>query len=97
MVVCWWRSLAVLFSRMGNATSVDGDPGYWYRMLTVSAWDYGFKYSIMSYGRDNAINDEIVFSTATFIYDESAPDSEINTPVNNDYYNSLAYIYGAEG
>ncbi|MHB9156222.1 MAG: Ig-like domain repeat protein, partial [Endomicrobiales bacterium] len=76
-------------------TSVDGDPGYWYKELSANPWNDGYKYSIISRAQDNATNAEVSYSTITFTYDTSAPGSEVNLPLNARQYKTMTYIWGA--
>ncbi len=82
------------FPGWGSATAIDGNPGSFNKILTASPWQDGYNYSIMSQSIDNATNVEVAVTTITFTYDTTPPSSQINGPVNANYYNSMTYVLG---
>jgi len=88
----WWTGTAWSTTTI-KYDQVDGTSSWTYS-FNDNNWKTGHEYWINVKAYDNVPNEEVDISTRTFIFDKTAPESNINTPSAGDKVSSLSEING---
>ncbi|TPW19222.1 MAG: hypothetical protein FD126_2899, partial [Elusimicrobia bacterium] len=84
-------------------SSWGGDPGWssqdstvnpWSKGVPAGAFNDGYLYSVNSWARDAATNDEQAYSTYTFVVDRSTPVAQVSNPAHLSFLGTVTQISG---
>ncbi|MBI4425143.1 MAG: hypothetical protein HY554_15540, partial [Elusimicrobia bacterium] len=66
----------------------------WSKPVPASAFEDGYQYTGNASARDAALNDEVAYTTNTFIVDMTSPTSKVSNPAHQGFLGSLTLISG---